>query len=111
MASLAVWPVLGLDLYLGAHVHSYERMFPAREGKKTGSSYVNPNATVYITHGCAGNKEGHEKLPGDDVWVAYKNAKDYGYGELDVNATALRWRFFRANDGGLDDEMVVIKDA
>ena len=98
-----------VSLYLGAHVHSYERMFPTRNGKKVGSTYVNANATVYLTHGCAGNKEGHEKLPGTFDYVAYKNQKNYGYGELDINATALRWRFYRAADGGLDDEMVMIK--
>ncbi len=71
---------------------------------------MNPNATVYITHGCAGNKEGHGKLPGTADYVAYKNEKDYGYGELDINATTLTWRFYRASDGGLDDEMVLVKD-
>jgi len=43
-----------VDLFFAGHVHSYERTYPIYNSTVQGTSYVNPNATVYIVNGAGG---------------------------------------------------------
>ena len=94
----------GVDLWLCGHKHFYERTARAFKGK------ADPNGTVHIINGAAGNNEGVEKghaAAKHDLVVA----SDYvsqGYGELSqLNATALRWRYISSADGSVVDEVML----
>ncbi len=44
----------GVDLYVGAHEHSYERLYAICRNQVVSKDYVNPGATSYIVSGAAG---------------------------------------------------------
>jgi len=102
-----------VDVVFNGHVHSYERNFPAYKSKRTGD-YMNPTSPLNIVVGCAGNLERLENENEKDwtpqpEWSAHRFGTDYGYGILDVqNGTHLHWKFYRATDDGLEDEVVII---
>jgi len=105
-----------VDLLLNGHVHSYERNYPAYRNKRTGD-YTNPPSPFNIVIGCAGNMEGLENKDEHDwndpqpEWSAHRYGSDFGYGILTVsNNTHLNWKFFRAQDGGLEDSVDVVND-
>ena len=47
-----------MDVYFSGHVHAYERQYPVYKGVPTQTNYVDPQATVHIISGAAGNVEG-----------------------------------------------------
>lgn len=104
-----------VDVIFNGHVHSYERNYPAYKNKKT-SDYIEPKTPVSIVIGCAGNVEDLEDPNPDDwtqpqpEWSAYRYGEGYGYGILSVhNSTHLSWYFYRAEDDGLEDSVVIVK--
>lgn len=44
----------GVDLYIGAHEHSYERGYAIYRGQVVSMDYVNPGAPAYVVAGAAG---------------------------------------------------------
>lgn len=87
----------GVDLFMQAHVHNYERNTPIYKNATVKSEYddqymhFNPRAPIYITNGNAGNIEGHNdpisRHP--QLWSMY-SSEEYGYGNLKVyNSTHL----------------------
>jgi hypothetical protein len=44
----------GVDLYIGAHEHSYERNYAIYRGQVMSKDYVNPGAPAYVVAGAAG---------------------------------------------------------
>jgi hypothetical protein len=90
-----------VDLYLGAHEHSYERCFPVYKGhidpnvdlRRTNHTYLKPQYTTHIISGSAGCQELLE--PYDPVFYgpySVVRSSTYGYGHLKIyNGTHLYW--------------------
>jgi len=93
-----------VDLYIDGHVHGYERTYPTYRSRVVGNysqdEYVNPEATVYIVNGSAGNIEGfyddwHDIIPS---WSAkrYWPNPEHGFGVLSVSGSSfLEWTWYR----------------
>eukprot|EP01060_Flectonema_neradi_P015431 TRINITY_DN22020_c0_g1_i1.p1 TRINITY_DN22020_c0_g1~~TRINITY_DN22020_c0_g1_i1.p1 ORF type:complete len:577 (+),score=70.65 TRINITY_DN22020_c0_g1_i1:139-1869(+) len=73
----------GVDLYLNGHEHNYERNWPTYKGFAQQSN-TNPNATIYIVTGAAGNGEMHEpfELPQPPRSAVRSNV--FGYSKLTI---------------------------
>ena len=102
-----------VDLYFGAHEHSYERIFPVYAGRmdpQQNHTHRNPLYPVHIITGSAGCSEGLEWF--DDVFVpswSVVRSGTYGYGHLRVhNATHLYWeQLLDEGKQGLDTLWIV----
>ncbi|KAF3763852.1 hypothetical protein M406DRAFT_75085 [Cryphonectria parasitica EP155] len=112
----------GVDLYLGGHIHWYERLFPLTvNGTIDTMSVVNnntflTNAGTSITHiinGAAGNIESHSTLDEGQSWAAYTAELDdehYGFGKLTIESEKeLTWTFIRGDDGSVGDSLTLKK--
>lgn len=81
-----------VDIFFNGHVHGYERTYPVYKSKVSQTygfnQYVNPDATVYITSGSAGNIEGFDSANVGPVphWSANRNWPDptHGYGVIQI---------------------------
>jgi acid phosphatase type 7 len=79
----------GVDVYVQAHVHNYERESAIYRNKSVDSEFdgphlhVGPKAPIYITNGNAGNYEGHNDptSPTPQDWAQYWS-NEYGYGRM-----------------------------
>jgi len=102
----------GVDLCITGHVHAYDRTYPIIDGQVAQYNYTNPNATVYITIGCAGNIEGHEKINATQKPYSAKiDNEHFGIGRMKiVNSTHLLWQFHASANQELLDEIWLIKD-
>ncbi|EGD74899.1 iron/zinc purple acid phosphatase-like protein [Salpingoeca rosetta] len=120
-----------VDMYFAGHKHSYERDYPVYKGVPQ-PTYYNPNSTVYITVGGAGNDE----MEGDqvernnqndvitradesDMWQSNPNEgvavkKDNGYYGIGVvhvlNSTALHFEYYRTTLQEKYDEVYLFKN-
>ena len=99
----------GVDLYVGAHKHYYERL----GGIGVDGSACTPPAsgcTTYVVHGSAGNNEGVQKK-GTGKNADLVQGSDYaaqGFLEFEVaNASTAFVRFIRSVDGAVGDEGVL----
>lgn len=100
----------GVDIILGAHEHTYERLFPVYNRQvyngSTDEPYKNPKAPIHLLVGSAGCQElidpfVHEPQP----WSA-KRISDYGVTEFHVlNKTHIRVRQ-RSTDQNGNGEVV-----
>jgi len=104
-----------VDLIFNGHVHSYERNYPTYKNQRIGN-YTEPKSPFNIVVGCAGNIEGLEDGNPDDwaypqpQWSAYRYGFGYGYGVLNIyDDFHLTWKFYRAEDDGLEDQVDVVK--
>ena len=66
-----------VDVYLCGHNHQYERSYPVYRGAFM-ESYSNPNSTVYIVNGAAGNIEQNDPTHMRSAVVPWRAA--YGHG-------------------------------
>eukprot|EP01063_Lacrimia_lanifica_P008922 TRINITY_DN15998_c0_g1_i1.p1 TRINITY_DN15998_c0_g1~~TRINITY_DN15998_c0_g1_i1.p1 ORF type:complete len:573 (+),score=191.29 TRINITY_DN15998_c0_g1_i1:72-1790(+) len=82
----------GVDLFVNGHEHDYERTYPLAFGYHE-AGYVNPNATVYVVNGGAGNQEIHDPFTKDPPsWSAFR-ANTFSYSRVLIhNATHLQWQ-------------------
>lgn len=98
----------GVDLYVGAHKHYYERLAPLYKEQVCSAG---THCTTFVVHGSAGNNEPLSKkgtLHKD--WVRGSDYEHRGFLELEVvNRTRAFVRFFRAEDGLVHDEGVLQK--
>jgi hypothetical protein len=110
--------MLGLnkvDIYIGAHEHSYERLFPVFRDQidfQDNHTYVNPKYPVHLVLGAAGNQEDLDYF--DEVfwgrWSAARSAS-YGYGHLRVhNKSHLYFDQLLAEGDQGKDEFWIVKD-
>ena len=108
----------GVDLFMQAHVHNYERNQPIYRNNTIMSDYddefmhKNPNAPIYITNGNSGNTEGHNDPISStpQEWSVY-SSNDYGYGRLAIyNSTHLYYEQFSSNVFRIIDHVWIIKD-
>ena len=98
----------GVDLYVGAHKHYYERIAPAFEGK------ADPDGTVQVINGAAGNNEGVDKGKGNGGLVVASNYVSNGFCELsaesndlNVSNVVLRLRYVLSTNGTVFDEIAL----
>ena len=108
----------GVDLFMQAHVHNYERNTPVYRNQTVKSEedtefmHFNPRAPVYITNGNSGNVEGHndEASSTPQLWSVY-TTEMFGYGRLTVhNKTHLYYEQFSTNYQQIIDHLWIIKD-
>eukprot|EP00927_Polykrikos_kofoidii_P070393 TRINITY_DN6656_c0_g2_i1.p1 TRINITY_DN6656_c0_g2~~TRINITY_DN6656_c0_g2_i1.p1 ORF type:complete len:600 (-),score=86.87 TRINITY_DN6656_c0_g2_i1:254-2053(-) len=82
----------GVDFFLNAHQHNYERSFPVYKGKSDRSN-VDPKAPIYIVSGSAGNNQMHQPfLHAQPSWSAFRS-DTFGYSVLTTyNSTHAHWQ-------------------
>ena len=98
----------GVDLYVGAHKHYYERLAPLHEERVCAAG---THCTLYVVHGSAGN---NEPLSTKGVihkdWVRGSDYENRGFLEFEVvNRSRAFVRYFRADDGQVHDVGVLQK--
>jgi acid phosphatase type 7 len=107
----------GVDVYMQAHVHNYERDCAIYKNKTVESEFdgphihIGPKAPIYITNGNAGNEEGHNDptSPTPQDWAQYWS-NDYGYGRMVIyNNTHLFYEQFSAPNVDQIDYVWIIK--
>jgi hypothetical protein len=88
----------GVNLYVGAHKHYYERLAPLHKEQVCAAG---THCTTYIVHGSAGNNEPLSKKGSlHKDWVRGSDYENRGFLEFEVvNRTWAFVRFFRADDG------------
>lgn len=105
-----------VDLYIGAHVHKYERngviyrnhTYPS---EREDDHYVfNPSAPVHILTGIAGNDHGPNPLsPTPQLWSKVQG-NQYGFGMLRVpNRTHLLWEHYDSTTRKVHDFLTIEK--
>eukprot|EP01051_Picozoa_sp_SAG22_P003740 SAG22_NODE_186_length_15907_cov_45.496774_7_plen_1025_part_00 len=113
----------GVDIFSAGHWHYYESLWPtvstngqygvpnasATQPRPTRHSFLNPDATVYVTAGNGGSPGpdgGAATLPG-----ARFGSEQYGYGRLVAhNASHLTWtQVANRGAGGVIDEWTVVQ--
>ncbi|KAF6028759.1 ACP7 [Bugula neritina] len=106
----------GVDMYISAHEHSYERAWPIYDRKICNGSYdhpyTDPSAPVHIITGSAGMQSGHDAFePEVPFWSAYRT-QNYGYSRLHItNATHMLVEWVDdEQDGKVTDSIWVIKN-
>jgi hypothetical protein len=121
----------GVDVYFGAHLHGYERLYPVNTTGTTGpwvdaatsqaqgcpkltESYDNPKVPVMVTHGAAGNREMMDCLTTTQLPCTVKYlSTDFGFGRLFIDSPSqLRWQYHNALGSGMElaDEFTLVKD-
>ena len=82
----------GVDIYVGGHVHDYERMYDVWRGQ-TSRRTVDMRATTYITTGDGGSDEGTGGAPFFPPRSSAFRSNAAGYSVMTVaNGTHLRWQ-------------------
>lgn len=108
----------GVDLFIQAHVHHYERNTPIYKNLSVSSEFdsehlhKNPKATIYITNGNAGNVYGHNDPISSTLHLySVYSSEEFGYGRVVVhNKTHLFYEQFGAESKKVIDYVWVIKD-
>eukprot|EP01133_Synstelium_polycarpum_P020365 gene20365-24435_t len=100
-----------VDLFIAGHSHSYERTMPTYNNQVQGD-YSNPQATIHVTIGTAGNQEGLVNGWIDaPVWSTGQRLEQNGYGIVNVaNATHMQWQFILDSDNSVADEEWIVKN-
>ncbi|KAG7379322.1 hypothetical protein PHYBOEH_011963 [Phytophthora boehmeriae] len=106
-----------VDVVLMGHEHYYERQVPIANNTAVmdgvsadNSTYVNPQAPVYILTGAAGNIEGIDPAPDNTApWNAAFDYNNFGFSTLEANRTTLSWKFIKSSDETVLDEFVMRK--
>jgi hypothetical protein len=101
----------GVDLYIGAHEHSYERNYAIYRAQVMSKDYVNPGAPAYVVAGAAGCIEGLDPWPSVHMprWTAARYNEDMGYATLDIQPTTMTWKYHSARDGVVRDRFTITK--
>ena len=105
-----------VDIFLAAHVHTYERLNPAYQNHTMPSAYASKNtirgASSYlvIVSGMAGQQESYAKLSTTPLpWsVAQSDAKGVGL-LTPVNKTAILWQQLSSTDLSVIDYLWLLK--
>ncbi|CAJ1400207.1 unnamed protein product [Effrenium voratum] len=99
----------GVDLYLSAHVHAYERTFRVLNGSVCTPEEGAACGPVHIVNGDAGDPPlQYADLPAR--FTAQRHPGQAGYGELILNATKLEYQQTDALTGQTIDQLVLTKE-
>jgi hypothetical protein len=110
-----------VDIYIAGHIHGYERHQSVYQSKVTtdcSKSCSDPENTIYIIDGGAGNVENLTKYSGTPPsWNVAYNFKDFGYAVMSTKASAnalsadtLTWSYY-TDSGELFDSFTLQKTA
>lgn len=82
----------GVDFFINAHEHNYERTYPIYQGRSEPSN-VDPKAPIYIVSGSAGNREMHEPFRREQPsWSAFRS-NTFSYSLFWThNSTHVHWQ-------------------
>ncbi|CAO3646222.1 unnamed protein product [Cunninghamella blakesleeana] len=104
-----------VDLYLGIHVHNYERTYPIANNTRLTTSYINPPSFFHVINGNAGQPEGPSLFPEDlqpNDWSATRYAS-YGFSEFTITSKTLELTHHSVNldgsEGRVIDRVKVVK--
>ena len=105
-----------------SHIHWYERLWPlGRNGTIDTAAIVNNNtyyahnhkSVTHIINGMAGNIESHSEFSDGQSLTnitALLDKVHYGFSKLTIyNETAVKWELIRGQDGGVGDELTLLK--
>ena len=100
----------GVDLYLGGHLHNYERTLPVLSGSAVQADYVDPTATVHVVVGMGGDDEGltdrwFTPLP---AW-SVRQVAALGWARLTFSWHELLFEFVLSEGGAVNDSFVISK--
>lgn len=104
----------GVDLFVGAHEHNYERIYPIYNYTthlNKGNPYHNPKAPVHIVTGSAGCH--HESDPFIHPRPEYsaKRLRDFGYTRIQfLNTTHMALQQIEDVHGNTVDEMLLVRE-
>lgn len=102
-----------VDIFFAGHVHAYYRTYPTYDNQPTQTDFNNPNSTVHVISGAAGNIEGHSTWNTTAVpsWYAYGDDTNFGYGVLSVhNNTHLTWNYYISETNTISDTFTIVKN-
>ncbi|KAF2075454.1 hypothetical protein CYY_003235 [Polysphondylium violaceum] len=99
-----------VDIYLSGHTHSYERSLPVYNGQVLGT-YEAPKATIHLTVGTGGNKEGPDRdWLAAPVWSNGPRFSGTGFGTLNViNSQTIQWDFIDNESNTAMDSITITK--
>ncbi|KAI6189505.1 hypothetical protein M3Y97_00015700 [Aphelenchoides bicaudatus] len=104
----------GVDMYIGAHQHVYERFWPIYNKtvyNGTDSPYTNPKAPVQLIVGSAGCIEVSQGFPKTADPISAFRSSDFGFGQFQVfNHTHLYYQQILAAEDRVQDSFWLIKD-
>ncbi|CAE7368668.1 Acp7 [Symbiodinium sp. CCMP2592] len=97
-----------VDLFLGGHLHNYERTWPVMQNVTVAKSYTNPQATVHAVIGNAGDSEGlTDKWESCPDWSVIRQAS-LGYAKLFFESrTKLKFDLVESTNGSLLDTFTI----
>eukprot|EP01098_Paradermamoeba_levis_P006724 TRINITY_DN2792_c0_g4_i2.p1 TRINITY_DN2792_c0_g4~~TRINITY_DN2792_c0_g4_i2.p1 ORF type:complete len:310 (+),score=91.61 TRINITY_DN2792_c0_g4_i2:513-1442(+) len=103
-----------VDLYLSGHNHNYERSLPVYKEQAVSTdphTYINPNATIYIVDGAAGNIELNDPtwMPNIKWRASHSKGFEFGYARMTISKTSLEWTFFNDKDKSITDQFTIKK--
>ena len=100
-----------VDMYIAAHMHSYERFLPVYNGSSSARFLAHPavvkgaDSPVHVVTGAAGNVENQEGFASPPGYSAFRSS-NYGYNRMTIhNDTHLEWTFV-ATDNSTDQGVV-----
>ncbi|XP_006813910.2 uncharacterized protein LOC102800613 [Saccoglossus kowalevskii] len=86
-----------VDIYMAGHNHQYERSYPVYNGTVISKNYINPQATVYIVNGGAGNPEGNDITFMPESFVPWRakiaDTSHTGWMTMDITETSLHFKY------------------
>jgi len=102
-----------VDVYIGAHVHDYQRFVTADGGGKDGGRgpalYANPSDPVLFVNGAGGCRERTDKIDTSDKELAF-GTREVGYMVVSApNASVLALEFHRAQDDEVLDAAQIVR--
>eukprot|EP01052_Picozoa_sp_SAG31_P023348 SAG31_NODE_1919_length_6920_cov_5.391731_2_plen_395_part_00 len=100
----------GVDLYVGGHIHDYERMYDIHLGRSERRT-TNMSATTYITTGAGGSDEGTGGAPllPSRATAFRSNALSFSVMEV-ANRTHMHWQQLHTDPTRMNDYGRVLDD-
>ncbi len=99
-----------VDLVLTAHMHGYERSWPAAHGQPTALNYNYPASPVYIVNGAGGNREGNPNPSGNLPWcVPGKHTAAIGFAKIVIADRRLSFTFLYSSNSTEFDAFEITK--
>jgi hypothetical protein len=100
-----------VDLYISAHVHWYERLYPVdATGSPVASDYINSPGLIHITNGAGGAAEGAAQIQ-STIPASAKIVTGYGYSQLQIkDASNAVLTFFSSDSNQVADTVNIVRN-
>jgi len=103
----------GVDIYMSAHVHAYERMYPLHQGIVLQSNYTNPKSFVHLMAGKAGVLSDMDVFTNQHNGSAFQSYNTFQaeYGHLTIiNGTHATYTQYSTRDDSVVDQITIVVD-